>query len=343
MQQVYVAGPDKVIMQTVPGPVLSADDVIVDVAACGICGSDLGYIAMGGLPGPGGEPMPLGHELSGTIAAVGSAVTGITVGQRVVVNPMAAGNSIGNGGSEGGFTEQLLVRNANKDRCVYPIPDNLSDIEGALVEPLGVALHAVNQSAATAASKVVIFGAGPIGLGIIVCLKYRGVSDIVVVDYSQARLDIAIQLGALTCCNVTDTDSWEFIDQVFGKDTVHGMPVSGADIYFDAAGASSVIRAIFDRAKFGATLIAVAMHKEDVTLPFFYVMAKELIIKGAMAYPDEFDDVIDMLLSGQVDVSPMVSHRFPFADFQQALATAQQPQSAAKVMVTFKSELAIEL
>ncbi|HEB29193.1 MAG TPA: alcohol dehydrogenase [Porticoccus sp.] len=334
MQQVYVHGPDDVRKSDVQSPVAGADDVIVDVAACGICGSDLAYIAMGGLPGPNGEPMPLGHELSGVVTVVGDAVDGISVGQRVVVNPMAADNSIGNGGGEGGFTQQLLVRNASKDRCLYPIPDHLSDLHGALVEPLGVAMHAVNQSDAQAGEKVVVFGAGPIGLGIVVCLRYIGVTSILVIDYSQKRLDIAMQLGAESVFNVAEGDSWAFIRKHHGRETVHGMPAAGTDVYFDAAGAAPVIRAIFEQAKFAARLIAVAMHKDEIQLPFFYVMAKELVIKGAMAYPYEFDAVIEMLLSGKVDVTPIVSHQFDFADFDQALAMAKQVDKAAKVLVT---------
>jgi len=259
----------------------------------------------------------------------------VAVGQRVVVNPMGAENSIGNGGREGGFTQQLLVRNVNKDRCLYIIPDTLSDLQGALVEPLGVAMHAVNQSEAKAGEKVVVFGAGPIGLGTIICLNYIGVTDIIAVDYSQKRLDIAKQLGARETFNAADGDAWAFIREQHGSEELYGMPVSSADIYIDAAGAASVVRAIFDNAKFAARLIAVAMHKEEITLPFFYVMAKELVIKGSMAYPDEFDAVIDMLLSGKVDATPMITHQFDVADFDQALATAKQTDHAAKVVVTF--------
>lgn len=335
MQQVYVCGPNDVQQQEVAPPVAGPEDVVVDVAACGICGSDLSYIKMGGLPGPNGEPMPLGHELSGVVSVVGAEVEGIEVGQRVVVNPMAADNSIGNGGREGGFTQQLLVRNASQDRCVYPIPKELSDIQGALVEPLGVAMHAVNQSEAKPGDKVVVFGAGPIGLGVIVCLQYIGITDIIAVDLSAVRLDIARRLGAKATFNAADGDSWEWIREQLGSEELYGMPVAGADIYFDAAGSGPVVRAIFDNAKFGARLIGVAMHQQEISLPFFYVMAKELVIKGAMAYPDEFDGVLAMLLSGKVDVTPMVSHQFDFADFEQALAMAQQADKAAKVVVTF--------
>jgi threonine dehydrogenase-like Zn-dependent dehydrogenase len=97
----------------------------------------------------------------------------------------------------------------------------------------------------------------------------------------------------------------------------------------------SLIRDIFDNAKFGARLIVVALHKEEVSLPFFHVMAKELTIKGAMAYPNEFPTVIEMLASGRADVSPIITHQFDWPHFTEALAMARQTDKAAKVMMNF--------
>jgi threonine dehydrogenase-like Zn-dependent dehydrogenase len=136
--------------------------------------------------------------------------------------------------------------------------------------------------------------------------------------------------------NAAEGDNWEFIHKQHGSEELFGMPVAATDIYFDAAGAAAVIRGIFDNAKFAARLIALAMHKEEIQLPFFYVMAKELVIKGSMAYPEEFASVIDMLASGKVDVKPLVSHQFGIAEFDQALAMARQTEQSAKVLVTFK-------
>src|SRR3972149_1466547 len=160
MQQVTIHGPNDVRLIDIPKPEPGPRDVVVKVAACGICGSDLSYVAMGGLPVGSGEPMPIGHELSGVVDAVGEAVTSVRVGQRVAVNPEAAGNRIGNGGGEGGFTPYLLVRNVTDDACVYPLPDSLTFHQGALVEPLAVGMHAVNKAEARANDKVVVFGAG---------------------------------------------------------------------------------------------------------------------------------------------------------------------------------------
>ena len=163
MSLVRIHGPDTVLLDTVSLPQPGEDDLIVQVAQCGICGSDLGYINMGGLLGPG-QPMPLGHELSGTVTAAGANVSHVAVGDRVVINPMANGNAIGNGGPEGGFAPYLLIRGAALDNnSALALPANIDDELGALVEPLSVAMHSAHQGRAEPGDRAVIFGAGPIG------------------------------------------------------------------------------------------------------------------------------------------------------------------------------------
>jgi 2-desacetyl-2-hydroxyethyl bacteriochlorophyllide A dehydrogenase len=336
MQQVAIHAPHDVRLIDIAKPEPGPNDVVVRVAACGICGSDLSYVAMGGLFVAGGGPMRIGHELSGIVDAVGAAVSSVRVGQRVVVNPEAAHNRIGNGGPEGGFTPFLLVRNVTQDTCLYPLPESLTFQEGALVEPLAVAMHAVNRAEIRHDDRVVVFGAGPIGLATIICLRYRGVRDVVAIDLSDTRLALAEHLGALAVCNSSRADPWDLIRERHGRELVHGaMPAVGTDVYIDASGAAPVVRDIFDNAKFRTRVVIVAMHTQHVSLPFFHVMAKEMTIKGAMAYPDEFPSVLEMLASKRVDVSPMITHRFAFTAFMEALATAQQPNQAAKVMIMF--------
>jgi threonine dehydrogenase-like Zn-dependent dehydrogenase len=119
------------------------------------------------------EPIGLGHELSGTIAAVGQDVRGLAAGMRVIVNPMGGGNAIGNGSPEGAFAPLLLVRNAVAGDGIHPIPDSLPFETAALAEPLSVSLHAVHRSGVVPGSKVAVFGAGSIGLGIVLFLARR--------------------------------------------------------------------------------------------------------------------------------------------------------------------------
>ncbi len=332
MPLVQVHAVDDVRLDKVAIPSVSADDVLVKVACCGICGSDLGYIAMGGLTAPG-QPMPLGHELAGVVAELGDNVSHLQRGQRVVVNPVANGTDIGNGGPEGGFAPLLLVSNvAAHPQAVLPIPDNISFDEGALVEPLAVAMHAVNQSGIRAGQTAAILGAGPIGLCALVVLRYLGIDNIVVADRSPRRLSVAEQLGARPC-NIEQEDIGAVLQQQHGESVHYGMAVAATDVYIEATGVGKVLEQAISLARPGTTIVVVGVHKQPIQLNPLDLLMKELRLVGSMAYPAEFPSVIEMLASEQVDVSPLISHHFPLADFLEALAVASDPMAATKVMV----------
>lgn len=335
MPLVQIHGVDEVRVDTVPQPTCGADDVIIRVANCGICGSDLGYIAMGGLLGPG-VPMPLGHELSGEVIECGAAVSeagNISLGQQVVVNPEANGNRIGNSGPEGGFAPLLLVRGVSKaPEAVLPIPAHFSAEQGALVEPLSVSMHAVHQGRAGPGDKVVIFGAGPIGLGAVMVLRYYGVSDVAVVDVNPERLAQAAALGAVAI-NSAEQDVAEALIAAHGAAEFFGMPIPASSVYIEATGVGAVFEQIAQLAATAARIVVLGVHKAPVSLDLVSVLVKELEIIGSMAYPSEFPQVIEMLASGKVEAERLISHRFPLSEFHEALKTAQSEPSAMKVMV----------
>ena len=136
MKAVRLHGRNDLRLDEIEEPAPGATDVVVRVAACGICGSDLSYLRTGGVSAPVVEPIGLGHELAGTIAAVGQEVRGLAPGMRVIVNPMGGGNAIGNGSPEGAFAPLLLVRNAVVGDGIHQIPESLPFEKAALAEPL---------------------------------------------------------------------------------------------------------------------------------------------------------------------------------------------------------------
>ncbi|HSB96208.1 MAG TPA: zinc-binding dehydrogenase [Spongiibacteraceae bacterium] len=332
MQQVRLHGVQDVRLDQVAVPSAGPRDVLVKIDACGICGSDLGYVAKGGLMGPTAEPLPLGHEMSGVLTAVGAEVGDLRIGMRVVVNP--DDNMIGNGGAEGAFAPYLLVRNARRDFNIYPIPEHVPPAIAALTEPLAVALHGVNRAEVQPHHKAVVFGAGSIGLGVIVGLRQRGVTDIISVDMVDSRLQLARQLGAKTTINPSREDFGAIVAREHGTSQMFGWPMVNTDVFIDAAGAAAPLQQAVTMCRSGARFVIVAVHKQPVPLDLVMVMAKELVITGSIAYPrDEFSEVIAMLSAGKVDVSAMISHRFPLSDFPQAFKTAQDTAHALKVMV----------
>ena len=330
---VQIHGVDDDRVDKVDPPPCGPDYVVVKVAACGICGSDLGYIAQGGLTPPG-IPMPLGHELYGHVHEVGANVKGVQQGQFVTVNPMANEQGIGNGGNAGGFAPYIHVENdANKPDVLMALPDEISAEQGALIEPLAVAMHSVNQSRIEPGQSVLVLGAGPIGLGAVIALRYMGVKDIVVADMSASRLAIAEQLGASVTCKVDEADLAETLFKHHGSAELLGIPLPGTDVYIEATGVGAVLQQAIELARPRARVVVVAVHKGNIELNPVNLMMKELELVGSMAYPDEFPQVVAMLLSGKVDVSPMVSHRYELDAFLNALNVARDPEQAAKVMI----------
>ena len=328
MRQVRIHGPEDVRVDEVPAPTPGPRDVVVRVAACGICGTDVTYTKHGGVMGPTRQPMPLGHEISGIVSAIGRDVHGISEGSRVVVHP---GGQIGNGANEGGLCDSLLVRDAADGGRIFAIPDDLPLDIAALAEPLGVGMHGVEQADITAGDTVAIFGAGPIGLCALAAALDRGVTNVAVVDLSPARLEIARKLGASVTINATDTDVWKALAEAHGTSPVLGMPMTATDAYIEASGAPKVIGDIINRAKAHARLSVVALHHEATPVSFLVVLFKELTIRGSMEYPQDFGTTIDLLR--RRDLSPMISHRFDLAEFPAAMQ-AMRDRDGAKVLVT---------
>jgi len=328
---VRVHGPDDVRIDDVEEPEPGPRDVVLRVSACGICGTDLRYVRQGGLVGPSDTPMPIGHELAGVVESAGSEVVGLDVGTRVVLNPTGAGNMIGNGGPEGGFAPRLLVRDAAAGHSLFAIPDFLPDHIAALAEPLGVGMNAVDRSGARPGDKVAVVGAGPIGLASIATLADRGVDDVVAIDLSAKRLEIAKALGARETINAAEEKPFKRLQALHGEATVLGSPMVGSDVYIEASGAGAMIPKIIGQAKAESRLVVVALHMEDIPVSFLTVMMKQMTIRGAMEYPENYGDMIALL--ARRDLSPMISHRFELERFAEAFAVARDPQCGGKVIV----------
>ena len=339
MLQARVHGPDDVRLDPVPEPAPGPRDAVLRVAACGICGSDLGYIRLGGLAGPTREPMPLGHELSGVVESVGAEVRSVAPGDRVVLNPSdpRGGLGIGNGGSEGGFAPLLLVREVEAGQRLLPVPESLPLEVAALAEPLGVGMNAVEKAGVAAGEKVVVFGAGPIGLAAVATLRSRGVAGVVAVDLSPRRLEIARALGAETVVDPSAEDLWARLAEVHGEVDFMGGRAPASDVYIEASGAAPVIGDVIARARKGARLSVVALHREPIAVSFLLVLMKELRINGAIEYPDDYGKTVELL--AQADLAPMITHRFPLEGFDEALDVARDASVAGKVVVEIDASI----
>jgi threonine dehydrogenase-like Zn-dependent dehydrogenase len=336
MKCVRVVAAGRYSIDDIPQPVCGPDDVIVRIAACGICGSDIHYVRSGMLR-PGGEPLPLGHEAAGTIEAVGENVGGYSAGMRVLINPIHTdGETIGNGGREGAFCDRLLIRNADEGAQLIPMPEGLPFAHAAIAEPFAVALHGVNRGEAGPGSKVALFGCGPIGLAAIVWLKRRGVTHVAAIDISDARLARAREMGADATINPKTDDLFASLASCHGAgETVMDSPCVGTTLFLDMAGGPTVIRDIFRLAQSHARVVITAVYPEPVPFDLIGILMKELTITTAGGYPEELPQALTAL----AEIDPAlreryISHSFPFERFTEAFDVAAASTSA-KVMIEF--------
>jgi 2-desacetyl-2-hydroxyethyl bacteriochlorophyllide A dehydrogenase len=338
MKQAFIHGPGDLRLDEVARPTAGPADVIVKVVAGGICGTDVGFRVTGG---PGGlaakHPVAIGHEFAGEIVEAGPQVKSFKVGDRVAFNSWNSHTGIGRT-QRGGFCEYLAYTDADDHKAgLHPLPDNLSFEVAALAEPLSVALHTVNRADPKPGESVAVFGAGPIGLGVIIGLRWRGVEDIVAFDLSPLRRERALALGARAAFDPRDRPLLEALGELRGYAAIPTQPAKLArtDIYIDAAGAPGLIAEIAKICQLGARIVAPAMQKKDIVLPANLILAKELTIMGSIGYPTEFQEVIEKLASGAVDSEALITHRYPFSDFLNAFETAANADVSAKVMVQF--------
>ncbi len=309
-----------------PIPVPKANEVLVKLEYVGICGSDMHYYETGAI----GDyvvkpPFVLGHEPGGTVVEVGSAVTHLKVGDRVALEP---GKTCGHcefckSGRynlcpdvvffatppvDGVFQEYV----AHEADLCFKLPENVSTLEGALIEPLAVGFHAANQGGAHAGQTAVVMGAGCIGLVSMMALKAEGVSKVYVVDIMQKRLEKALELGADGVINGKDQDAVQAVLALTeGK---------GCDLVIETAGTEFTTRQSIQMTKKGAVIVLVGYSKSgEMTLPMSLALDKELTFKTVFRYRHIYPMAIDAVAAGKVDLKGIVTDVFDFDDIQNAM------------------------
>lgn len=305
-----------------PGP----DEVLVKLEYVGICGSDIHYYETGAIGDYVVEPpFVLGHEPGGTVVEVGENVRHLKVGDRVALEP---GKTCGHcefcregrynlcpdvqffatPPVDGVFQEYV----AHEAALCFKLPDNVSTMEGALIEPLAVGFHAANQGGAHAGQTAVVMGSGCIGLVSMMALRAEGVSRVYVVDVMRKRLDKALELGADAVINGAEEDAVEAVERL-----TEGR---GADLVIETAGTETTARQAIRLSKRGATIVLVGYSKSgEMTLPMSLALDKELTFKTVFRYRHIYPMAIDAVASGRVNLRGIVTDVFDFDDIQNAM------------------------
>jgi 2-desacetyl-2-hydroxyethyl bacteriochlorophyllide A dehydrogenase len=319
MQAAVIKAVGEVGVMTVEDPTPQPRDVVVQVAACGICGTDLHILAGEFAPS---LPIIPGHEFAGTIVAVGSHVTELKPGQRVAVDPSmycnechycrlgrnnlcerwnAIGVSV-----PGGAAQYALAPVAN---CVV-LPDHVRVEDAALIEPLSCAIRGYDVLSSQLGSHVLIYGSGTMGLMMLQLAKRCGAASVDVVDINPSRLETAITLGCSSA--VTSADKLE-------------RP-RGWELVIDATGAAAAIQDGLHRVAPGGTFLqfGVTATSTRVEIEPYHIYNKEITITGSMAVLHSFERAADLLATGLLDPDVFISDRLPLTDFEEALTRFQR-------------------
>jgi len=323
-------------LDDVATPSIGANDILVKINSTGICGTDLHFFRMG--PRFPGKPMPLGHEWAGEIVEAGHNVKRFSVGERVAYNSNNSPADMGRGGECGGLSHFVALRNIDDHpQSLCKIPAHMSDDHAALVEPISVGTHAVNRANLSDHDTVTVFGAGPIGLGIIMTLKSRGFNDVVVFELSPLRRKLALELGAAHAFDPTFDNPAETLGHLRGHGQIWGIPHPKTDVYFEATGATGLMKDITQFCNKGSRIITIAVHRQPLELDGTKLMSKEISLIGASGYPVEFPEIMKSIADGNINPERMISHRFDAEHFTEAFNTADSPNKAAKVLLYFNS------
>jgi len=339
---IHAAGDLRV--EDVPTPKVLANQLRVRVRFGGICGSDLHYYQHGGFGTVRvKEPMVLGHEVAGVVEEVGPNTSGFALGDRIAISPSRPcgacrfcqmglqnhcldmryyGSAMRTPHVQGAFRREIVVETSQAHR----LADTLSDREGAMAEPLSVALHAVQRAGPLLGKKVLVTGCGPIGALLVVAARRAGAGHIVVTDIGAFPLRSALKVGADQVINVAEQPE---ALAAFAGDK------GQFDVLFEASGNERALRGAFDVLRPRGVIVQVGLGGE-VTLPINAIVAKEFDLRGAFRFHEEFAVAVELLNKGLVDVKPLISATVPYRDAGRAFALAADRSQAMKVLLDFE-------
>jgi len=308
MKALVYQGPMTMTLEQIPNPVPGPGQVLAQVKAVGICGSDVhGFIGKTGRRKP---PMIMGHEATGVVAQVGAGVTRFKPGDRVVLNPILSCGVCRN--CRAGRPNICLDRHVLgvdlpgayadytklAERMLWPMPNELSFVAGSLIEPLAVALHAVNLTPIRLMDTVAIVGTGTIGLLTLMAAKLAGAGTVIVTDKSVHRLDVAKRLGADVTINVDKEEPLPIVQSL-----THG---AGADAVIEAVGFSATVQQAMSLVRSGGHVTWIGNSQPNIEMNMQSVVTREVTVQGAYAYHDEFQQSIAAIAFGRINPLSLV-------------------------------------
>ncbi len=304
-----------------PAPQPGPDEVLIEVAACGICGSDVhGFDGASGRRIP---PIVMGHEAAGTVAAVGSDVTDFAIGDRVTFDStvycgrcdfcrrgevnlcddrQVVGVSCGDYRRAGAFAEFVAV----PERILYRLPDGLSFAKAAMLEAVSVALHGVAVSELEGGETALVIGAGMIGLLLLQSAKVAGCSRVFVADIDATRLALAKESGADETLQLSGAELQAAILKLTGD--------RGVDVVFEAVGRDETVNTSIDCVRKGGKVTLVGHIAREISLPLQKVVTRQIRLQGSCSSAGEYTEAMELMTAGKINVDRLISAVAPLSD-----------------------------
>ncbi len=321
MYQQVMTAPHTIEIKEVPVPEVKPGQVLVAMKRVGVCGSDI-HVFHGQHPYVT-YPLTQGHEVSGEIVALGEGVTSLAIGQKVTIEPQVTcgqchpcrhgkynlcENLKVMGFQTTGAASEYFAVDAAK---ITLLPDSMTFEEGAMIEPLAVAVHAVKRVGDITGKKVAVLGAGPIGILLVQTLKAFGAAEVLVTDVSDLRLKLAKACGADYAFNTREVEFGQVVVECFGPDK--------ADLIYDCAGNNITMGQAIQNARKGSIIVLVAVFAGMATVDLAKLNDSELDLYTTMMYRhDDYIDAIRIVSEGKVNLKPLVSKHFPLVQYQDA-------------------------
>lgn len=339
MKAAVLKGIEKIEIEDRPVPEATDHDVLIKVACTGICGTDLG--AYRSLSLPAGTVM--GHEFAGVVEAVGENVADLKKGDRVTVRPCSVcfkcpwcmedrislcpdhlEDTVGLKNVDGAYAEYTLVH----DYQVFKLDNKITMEQACQFEPLAVAVHAVEESDVKADDRVLIIGAGSIGLLVLEYVKYKGAKEIVVMEKSPFRLAKAASLGAQVA------NSQEELDKI-----TETFPRRGFDVVIETAGKPATVSQSLAAVAKGGQVTWVGLSTEPITLDHFHTVASGIHISCSMGYfVEHWDIAMKIVEEGAVDLDGMITAEFPLDEIENGFRALMNPEENLKIIIRASNE-----
>ena len=340
MRQAVMVEPGRIEFKEVSKPSPASNQALIQIKRIGVCGSDI-HVFHGQHPYTT-YPIVQGHEASGTITETGSAVKGLLPGDNVTFMPQVTcgecfpcRNGLYHicetlkvmGFQTGGVAQELV---ALAEESVLKLPRGVSLDHGAMIEPVAVAVHALQRGGHVKGQKVLVLGAGPIGNLVAQVARASGASAVMITDISDYKVEKARACGLEFAVNTGKEDLDDAISSHFGPDR--------ADLILECVGAQETIDQAVDNARKGTTIVIVGVFGERPLVDIGLVQDRELKLVGTLMYQKaDYERAIDLMARGDLSLDPMITHHFGFSDYQEAYEAIEAAKGdIMKVMITLE-------